>query len=146
MWTQRVQYAIRTLIVLAMHGNSRVSSRQIAEQYGIPRKYLETILVDLRQNGFVQSAKGKAGGYSLTRDPSRIRLSDVIGAFEPEWFVTGERSPSGGPARAEMERREPEEPVLSVLRERFLAALTNVTVADALMQWQQHRQTLNYSI
>lgn len=139
MWTQRVQYAIRTLIVLAMNGQARVPSRVIAERHGIPRKYLEAILSDLRQEGFVRSTKGKAGGYSLSREPSTIRLSEVIGAFEPDWFA-------GGRTSGITENPVPEAPVLNELRDRLITELTNVTVADALMQWQRHRQTLNYSI
>lgn len=146
MWSQRVQYAIRILIILAAQGNTRVSSREISERYEIPRKYLETILAELRQDGFVQSSRGKAGGYRLAREPSTIRFSEIITALEPDWFSasdSGEGIRDGIGANGET---RPEEPALRELHDSFLRRLREVTVLDALMRWQERRRALMYSI
>ena len=138
MWSLRVQYAIRTLIALAAQANARTSAREIAERYGVPRKYLETILADLRQNGFVLSTKGKAGGYELAREPTTIRFSEVIAAFEPEWVPVSD-------ARVPGETR-PEEPSLRMLQESLFGKLSEITVSDALLRWQNRSGAPMYSI
>ena len=77
------KYAIRALVVIAGKGRkTRVQSRQIAEREGIPRKFLEQILADLREAGLVLSARGKDGGYTLDRSAGEIRLRDIIEAFD----------------------------------------------------------------
>lgn len=135
MWSQRVQYAIRALVALAAQGNTRIPSREIAERYGIPQKYLETILGDLRQTDFVRSTKGKSGGYQLAREPSTIRLSEVMTALEPEWVPRGEHA-----------QPWPEDPILMEMQACLFRELERATIAEALMKWQQQQQTPNYVI
>lgn len=142
MWSQRVQYAIRVLIALAAQRTERVPARVISSELGMPLKYLETILGDLRQSGFVRSTKGKSGGYQLAHEPSTIRLLDVVRALEPGWLGTAaSRSDTASPAGT-----FPEEPVLYAVQENVRRELSRVTVADALMRWYERRRTLSYSI
>ena len=51
---------------------------EMAEKARLPRKFLESILLELRNVGVLQSKKGKGGGYSLSRDPERIFLGSVV--------------------------------------------------------------------
>ncbi len=61
------------------HGNEvPLRIAQIAEQEHIPKKFLESILVELRNNGLVHSKMGAAGGYYLAKEPSDIFLSQII--------------------------------------------------------------------
>jgi Rrf2 family protein len=59
-----------------------VLSAEIAEKEGMPRKFLEAILLQLKNKGLLSSRKGKGGGYLLTREPGQITFGDVIRVFE----------------------------------------------------------------
>lgn len=50
----------------------------IAEKEHIPRKFLETILLELRNHGYLGSKKGKGGGYYMKKDPAVIRVVDLV--------------------------------------------------------------------
>jgi Rrf2 family protein len=80
MLSKKSKYAIKALVALAKnYGNSaplRIS--QISENEKIPRKFLEAILVELRNNGMVHSKMGASGGYYLAKHPQEIVLSNVI--------------------------------------------------------------------
>lgn len=82
MLTMKAKYALRTMTALARSGDARVQARQLAERCRIPAKFLETILVELRQAGFVQSRRGQQGGHALARAPEDIRIGDVIRAID----------------------------------------------------------------
>jgi Rrf2 family protein len=71
------------LVELARAGPTRtLSAGQIAENRSIPEKYLEQILATLKAAGLVLSFRGRGGGYTLSKAPSRITLSDVFGVLE----------------------------------------------------------------
>jgi Rrf2 family protein len=53
----------------------------IAKEANIPRKFLETILLDLKKNGILGSKMGKGGGYFTRKKPSEIQLSTIIRLF-----------------------------------------------------------------
>lgn len=55
-----------------------VTIREIAETEGIPEKFLEAILVDMKRARIVESVRGAKGGYRLARDPSSVFLGEVI--------------------------------------------------------------------
>jgi Rrf2 family protein len=67
----------------------------IATSCNIPRKYLEQVLLDLKNAGIVQSKKGQHGGYRLARSPDEISLGQVMAAIQgemlalPEWLDEG---------------------------------------------------------
>lgn len=79
MISKKAKYAIKALKALTeAYGNGPVLIAQIAAQESIPQKFLETILLDLRNHGVLQSQKGKGGGYRLRVEPERINLAQVI--------------------------------------------------------------------
>lgn len=79
MISKRAKYAIKALKALTeVYGMGPVLIAQIAEQESIPKKFLESILLDLRNHGILQSQKGKGGGYLLRVEPERINLAQVI--------------------------------------------------------------------
>jgi Rrf2 family protein len=79
MITAKTRYAIKALCVLAMSPPGEpVLIADIAEQEGIPRKFLELILAELKQHGILQSRKGRGGGYLLARAPEAITLASVL--------------------------------------------------------------------
>jgi Rrf2 family protein len=88
----RVDYALRAAVALAGYGDRWVSAEQIAEDQGIPRKFLESILLQLRRGGIASSKRGSEGGHRLARDGEQISLADVIRAVDgPLVGVRGER-------------------------------------------------------
>ena len=75
----KCQYAVRALFELSRReGQGLVRLREIADAQHIPRRFLENILNELRQGGFVLSRRGKDGGFQLNRSPAEISVGDVI--------------------------------------------------------------------
>jgi Rrf2 family protein len=80
MISKKAKYALKALKVLAREYESRrpVLISTIAEQERIPKKFLEAILLDLRNHGVLQSQKGKGGGYLLRMPPGEVTFSRVM--------------------------------------------------------------------
>ena len=77
--SSRSEYALLALIDLAEHGSAGpVRMEDIAGRQRIPRKYLEQILLTLKKAGYLDSRKGKGGGYALARDARRITLAEIV--------------------------------------------------------------------
>ncbi len=83
MLSKKSKYAINALVYLAKQEDNRmVVVQEIAEEEHIPRKFLESILLDLKKNGILGSKKGKGGGYYMLQRPSEINLADVMRLFD----------------------------------------------------------------
>jgi Rrf2 family protein len=84
MISKKCKYAIKALLYLADHQSEgrSIFSSEIAEQENIPKKFLETILRELRNFQFIQSKRGKAGGYKLLKEPKDINLADLMRAVD----------------------------------------------------------------
>lgn len=80
MISKKCKYAIRALIYIANNQKELglVDATLIAEKERIPKKFLESILHALRNNGILHSSRGKFGGYKLLKDPSEINLTDIM--------------------------------------------------------------------
>lgn len=78
--SQKCQYALRAVFELARRSNQGpIRIADVAEAQAIPTRFLENILNELKQGGFVKSMRGRAGGYILAREPSQITVGEVIG-------------------------------------------------------------------
>jgi len=83
MLTQRSRYALRALIFIARSGGvAPVPISTIAADQKLPRKFLEAILLDLKNGGLVTSYRGKMGGYRLARPASQISFGEIIRQIE----------------------------------------------------------------
>lgn len=72
-------YALEALVVLAKNYPKRVAKiREIASSEGIPEKFLELILLELKRARLVESERGAKGGYRLRRAPARIFLGEIV--------------------------------------------------------------------
>jgi Rrf2 family protein len=83
MLSKKAKYAIKALLRLAElppHEPMRIAD--LAREERIPPKFLELILLELRNNGMLQSRKGKGGGYLLARAPQDIRLGQIVRLFD----------------------------------------------------------------
>ena len=79
----KVDYALRAAIELAaLEDEWPVKGERLASGQGIPLRFMENILGELRQAGVVQSKRGAEGGYMLARPPAEIALADVIRAVD----------------------------------------------------------------
>jgi Rrf2 family protein len=79
MLTAKGKYGLKALIYLArLKPGETTQAIDIAEANSIPKKFLDTILGDLRNAGFVQAKKGPGGGYKLARAPSAIQIGNAI--------------------------------------------------------------------
>jgi Rrf2 family protein len=77
--SRKSRYALRALYALAAdEARGPVLISDLAEREKIPRKFLEAILLELKNAGILKSKKGKGGGYSLARPPQQITMGQVI--------------------------------------------------------------------
>jgi Rrf2 family transcriptional regulator, cysteine metabolism repressor len=81
--TTKSEYALLALIYLARQSGEELhSGKVIAEQQGIPAKFLEQILLTLKRARYVHSTKGQGGGYRLAKPASKINLAEIIRLFD----------------------------------------------------------------
>ncbi len=79
--SKRGEYALRALIDIGIareQGRDLLPIRELAERERIPVKFLEQILLQLKEAGFLESRRGKKGGYLLRKAPKSIRIGDVV--------------------------------------------------------------------
>jgi Rrf2 family protein len=90
--TAKADYAVRATLELAKVDDGQlVKGERIAQAQGIPLKFLENILIELRHAGIVHAQRGAEGGYRLARDAREVSLGEVIRAVEgPLASVRGE--------------------------------------------------------
>ena len=81
MFSTKGRYALRTMADLGSH-EGWVSLGDVAERQGISRKYLEQIISVLSKARFVESQRGKKGGYKLARPASEYTLGEILRAVE----------------------------------------------------------------
>ena len=90
----KVDYAMRALVELAANGDgSPVTAERLAEAQGIPQKFLQNILLELRRAGIVASHRGPDGGHVLAKPPDRITVADVIRAVDGPLGSVAGRAP-----------------------------------------------------
>jgi Rrf2 family protein len=83
MLSKKTKYGIKALTYLAkLENKNPVSIGIISKSENISLKFLESILLTLRKNGFLGSKKGKGGGYYLLKDPKDIQMTSVMRVLE----------------------------------------------------------------
>jgi Rrf2 family protein len=128
-----VDYALRAAVELAAaHGAAEgapgpVTAEQLAERQGIPPKFLESILLQLRRGGVVTAQRGPDGGYRLARAANAISLADIIRVIDgPLANVRGQRPEKVGYQGAAEALQE----VWIALRASEREILESVTIAE----------------
>jgi Rrf2 family protein len=128
----RGEYTLRALVVLGLnYGNPVVPIQIISRDQNIPKRFLEQILNDLKSGGFLESKRGVAGGYRLSRPPEKVNLAAVIrhmeGALAPVSCVS-ERfyRKCTCPNEAQCGIRS----IMKEVRDAIVQVLENRTVAD----------------
>ncbi len=111
-----------------------IQIRDIAEAHGIPRHYLEQLLVMLKKAGLVESFRGSQGGYALARNPGRIRVSEILTCLEGELAIIPEEKKNGA-LKFFWNRLE-----------REIAEIIELTLEELLLERQRYEKQLLYSI
>lgn len=80
MLSSKAKYALRAILRLAESAadSTWLQTGDIAEQEQVPRKFLEAILVQLRDHGIIESRRGAHGGHRFLRDPAAVSVADII--------------------------------------------------------------------
>ncbi len=96
------RYALRVMIALAARGNADpVPLKELASEEEIPYKFLESIMCELTKAGLVESARGKNGGYRLTRTPETCTAADILRVTETSFAAAACTSEDADCPRAE---------------------------------------------
>lgn len=140
----RGEYGLLALVDLALFSNGRsLQAKQIADRQGIPKQYLDQLMMALKKAGFVSSVRGRQGGYRLARPASTITLWDAITTFdvliEPGKF-TGARGSRRQGSRAIVQQFWDDACL------QFVAALKQHTLDDVCRAYRKSVRQPTYQI
>jgi Rrf2 family nitric oxide-sensitive transcriptional repressor len=128
--TRFTDYSLRVLIHLGNHPEGLATVAAMADEYGISRHHLTRVVHQLGLKAYIETVRGKGGGFRLARRPEAIGIGDVVRDMEPgfelaECFRPGATACRLLPGCAL-------KPVLRDAGHAFLASLDNYTLADLL--------------
>ncbi len=143
--TYRGDYALKAVLDLALnYGKDVVTIHELAEHIDAPIKFLEQVLLDLKRGGFVESRRGKVGGYLLSMAPGKITVGEVIrfidGPIEPISCARKGYSKCGDLHRCAFRR------IWQDVAEATSDIIDNVTFDALASEVNLGRQALAYSI
>jgi Rrf2 family protein len=130
--SQKGLYALQAMMMLARHHEQgAIKIRDIAYEEALPEKFLELILLELKNARMVESVRGAKGGYQLRRDPAEIDLSEIIR------LIDGPLAPFGDAEqlRELIDRDLPHRALYQVfldVRDAAAKILDNTTLADLI--------------
>ena len=128
--SQKGLYALQALMALARHSNEgAIRIRDIAYEEGLPEKFLELILLELKNARIVESVRGAKGGYQLRRASSEIRLSEIIRLIDGPLAPFGDAEQLRTLINSDIEHRALYQVFLDV-RDAAAKILENTTLAD----------------
>jgi Rrf2 family transcriptional regulator, cysteine metabolism repressor len=128
--SQKGLYALQAMMTLARrHEQGAIKIREIAAESDLPEKFLELILLELKNARIVDSVRGARGGYQLRRDPAEIPLSDIIRLVDGPLAPMGDAEQLRGLIAKDADHRALYEVFLEV-RDAAAKILEHTTVAD----------------
>jgi len=142
--TYRGDYALKAILDLALNDGSIVTIHDLAERAQIPFKFLEQVLLDLKRGGFVESRRGKVGGYLLAKKPEEITIGEVIrfvdGPIEPIACITKDYSGCGDIYKCVFRH------IWQDVGSAISGIVDNITFKDLVSQAQVKKEALVYQI
>jgi Rrf2 family protein len=128
--SQKGLYALQAMMTLARrYEQGAIKIREIAADSDLPEKFLELILLELKNARMVESVRGARGGYRLRRDPSEIPLSDIIRLIDGPLAPLGDAEQLRGLIAKDVHHRALYEVFLEV-RDAAAKILENTTIND----------------
>jgi Rrf2 family protein len=141
----RVRYGARLLVDLGAHyGEGPILLKEIAKRQGLSKKYLEQILIPLKSAGLVRAVRGSKGGYSLVKEPGRLKMIEVYKALEE----TAPLTPCLEPDQACPHGLGTSCPTRTLWRRLHVSMetiLEETTLSDLIRQWNAGRSTAQSS-
>jgi len=137
--SQKCQYALRAVYEIALREDDwPIKSGEIAEAQAIPPRFLENILAQLKQGGFVDSKRGKQGGYMLADTDREITVGEIIR------FVQGPLVPVhcmiDGPAQCVLHGECPFHPMWERARQAMIEVYDTTTIRDLIREHQSAQE------
>src|ERR1700720_88591 len=128
--SQKGLYALQAMMMLSRHYNQgAIRIHDIAYEEGLPEKFLELILLELKNARIVESLRGAKGGYQLRRPPSEIHLSEIIRLIDGPLAPFGDAEQLRGLIHRDTEHRGLYQVFLN-LRDAAARILEHTTLAD----------------
>ena len=82
-FSKKCEYGLQAVLYLAAQKEREViPAEEISNKLSIPREFVSKILQSLTESGIIDSRKGKSGGFSIAKDPKRIKLIDIVEAID----------------------------------------------------------------
>ena len=132
--SKKAEYALRALAAMGRaREGTNFSIQDLARAENIPLKFLEQILLALKNGGLLRSKRGVGGGYQLMTKPQRITLGEVVAIFD------GPFDPRPGADDEALGQ------VFAALREQVLRWFSETTVADVIEKESQ-RESVSFDI
>jgi Rrf2 family protein len=130
--SQKGLYALQAMMMLARHYNQgAIRIRDIAYEETLPEKFLELILLELKNARMVESVRGAKGGYQLRREPSEIHLSEIIRLIDGPLAPFGDAEQLRSLINRDAEHRALYQVFLAV-RDAAAKILEHTTLADIM--------------
>jgi Rrf2 family protein len=132
--TRKSDYGLRALYTLARHyDNTPVSIGQLASEHRIPEPFLEKIMQELRDKGFVEAAHGRGGGYRLKKRPAQITLREVVRALDGPIALVTCLDPG---LKCAIELKCPTSSVWEIINAQLEEYLASLTLEDIIQKSQ----------
>ena len=133
--SQKGLYALQAMMMLARHYNQgAIRIRDIAYEEVLPEKFLELILLELKNARIVESVRGAKGGYYLAKEPAAISVRDVMAASEHQTFEINCATHPVDDDRCNPGHTCSIRPVWYALQQRVDELLTSISLADLMKQ------------
>lgn len=125
----KCEYALRAVLDLALaESGTPVRIADIAQRQKIPQKFLETILADLKKQGFLESRRGAEGGYLLAQRAEQITVGAVLRGVE-----------GGRSGRASLDGKGPLENFWNRVDDSIAAVIDRTTFSELAREWRDHQ-------
>jgi Rrf2 family cysteine metabolism transcriptional repressor len=143
--TYKGDYALKAVLDLTIHyGSEPITISDMAKRIDAPIKFLEQVLLILKRGGFIESRRGKVGGYLLSRPPDKITLGEVIrcvdGPIEPIACVNRKYTKCNDVSRCVFKD------IWCKVNQATSNIIDNVTFEDLVRQSESSQLSLSYSI
>lgn len=137
----RSTYGILAATEIALHGRAvPIQSKTIAARHGIPARFLEHVLNNLKKAGLIESVRGAQGGYLLTKNPADISLAQLVEAVDGPLAPANARKAASRRLRDRARLESLLGEVWERVRQAELGVLSAVTLHDIVERYQRLQQ------